>query len=352
LRIVELNPFYLPYDGGIEKRITAIASNLSARHEIYVLTSRLPGTMEREEIGGATVIRLPSTYTGKYNPPMVRSEGVLDALKMLKADVVDYHYRWAHSYNSAFFRYSGNRVITFHNQYGEGTGLLAIASRLNDFLYLRKMKGIQVMTISDFVRNQLTGRGIDGNMVQTVEMGIDIREHTTGDDGFALFIGRLVPTKGIGHLVEAAVETGIPLRIAGAGPMLEKLKKKAKGGSVEFLGRVDEEQKEKLLSRCSFLVMPSLQESFGVALLEGMEHGKAVIASTVGGLAAVAGNAGILVPPGDTGAVASAMKRLWNDVELRSSLGRNARKRAETYSWDNIVLRIEAVYSSLCDTGA
>ena len=352
MRIVELNPFYLPYDGGIEKRIAAITSGLSPKHEMFVVTSRLPGTAEREEIKGATVIRLPSSFRGKYNPPMVRSAGVQDTLRTLKADVVDYHYRWAHTYNSAFFRYGGNRIITFHNQYGEGTGLLGAASRLNDFFYLHRMKGLRVLAISDFVRSQLVLKGVDPLMIQTVVNGIDVREHVTADRGFALFIGRLVSTKGITHLVDAAVRTGIPLKVAGTGPLLEMLRKRAAGSRTEILGRIDGEQKERLLSGCSFFVMPSLQESFGIALLEAMEHGKAVIASNAGGLASVAGNAGILIPPGDTGAVASAMKRLWNDRELRSSLGRNARKRAETYSWENIVPGIEAVYSSLCDTGA
>ncbi len=352
LRIVELNPFYLPYDGGIEKRIAAITSRLSARHEMFVLTSRLPGTPEREDIGGATVIRLPSSYTGKYNPPIVRSAGVPDALRTLRADVVDYHYRWAHTYNRAFFRHSGNRIVTFHNQYGEGTGLLGAASRLNDFLYLRRMKGLSVMAISDFVRSQLVDRGIDGRMVQTVVNGIDVAEHKAADDGFALFIGRLVPTKGLWHLVDAAVMTGVPLKIAGSGPMLERLKRRVAGSNVELLGRVDDKRKEELLCRCSFFVMPSLQESFGIALLEGMEHGKAVIVSDTGGLPAVAGNAGLIVPRGDTEALAEAMKRLWDDEELRRELGTRARMRAKTYSWDEIVPQIESVYRSLCDTGA
>ena len=352
MRIVELNPFYLPYDGGIEKRIAAITSRLSGKHEMFVVTSRLPGTPERENIRGATVIRLPSSYRGNYNPPMVKSTGVTDTLRMLNADVVDYHYRWAHTYNSAFFRYGGNRIVTFHNQYGEGTGLLAVASRLNDFFYLRRMRGLRVMAISDFVRSQLLKKGIEPHMVRTVVNGIDIHEHVTADDGFALFIGRLVPTKGVAHLVDAAVRTGISLKVAGTGPMFEMLRKRAAGSSVELLGRIDEEQKERLLSRCSFFVMPSLQESFGIALLEAMEHGKAVIASSAGGLASVAGNAGIIVPPGDSAAIAGAMKQLWEDAELRKKLGENAVKRAKAYSWDNIVMEIESVYSSLCDTGA
>ncbi|MBX8631949.1 MAG: glycosyltransferase family 4 protein [Thermoplasmata archaeon YP2-bin.285] len=350
MRIVEMNPFYLPYNGGIEKRIRAICSGLAKRHEVFVLTSRLPGTPATEEMDGATVIRLRSTYRGNYNPPFVSSEGILPALSDIGPDVVDYHYRWSGSYNRAFFRYTGRRVVTFHNQFGEGTGLLGIASRMNDLLYIRRMHGLQVMTVSAYVKKQLAYHGIREDDIEVIPNGIDRRTMATDDGGFALFIGRLVSTKGIERLVEACIQYGIPLKIAGTGPLMMRLKKASSGnGNIELLGHVSEEEKEHLLSTCSYFVMPSLQEAFGIAILEAMAHGKAVIAGNVGGVSEVVGNAGMLIDPTDKDELASALIRLWRDDEKRRMLGRMAYGRAAQFMWDEIVKRIEKLYMRVLD---
>ncbi|MCL5252543.1 MAG: glycosyltransferase family 4 protein [Candidatus Thermoplasmatota archaeon] len=345
MKIVELNPFFLPYDGGIEKRIAAIASRLSKRHEVTVITSRLPGTPDKEQIAGANVIRLPSRFFGNYNPPWVISRDVEKTLVETGADIVDYHYRWSPSYNRAFFRYGGNRVVTFHNQFGEGTGMLGFASRINDSLYIRRSGMLPIMTISDFVRRQLLARGCRESSVEVVYNGIDMPESETADEGFALFIGRLVSTKGVDRAVRACIGSGVPLKVAGTGPLMKKLRTLAGGsGTVEFLGHVSEAEKEKLLSACSFFILPSVQEAFGIAALEAMAHGKAVVASNTGGLAEVIGETGILVDGGSESGLSDAVSDLWNDEEKRRQMGAMALQRARQFSWDSSVRNVEKFY--------
>jgi glycosyltransferase involved in cell wall biosynthesis len=345
LNIVELNPFFLPYDGGIEKRIAAIASRLSRRHEVTVVTSRLPGTPETEQIAGANVIRLPSRFFGRYNPPWVVSSGVEKTLNETGADVVDYHYRWSPSYNRAFFRYRGCRVVTFHNQFGEGNGMLGFASRINDSLYIRRARKLPVMAISNFVRRQLLSRGCREENVEVVYNGIDIAETGAADDGFALFLGRLVSTKGVERAVRACIRSGVPLKVAGTGPLMKKLRSLA-GGSriVEFLGHVDDGEKERLLSACSFFILPSVQESFGIAALEAMAHGKAVIASDAGGLPEVVGEAGIVVDASNETELSAAVLNMWRDTERRRQMGAMALRRARQFSWDASVAEVEKFY--------
>ena len=353
MRILQLNPFYLPYNGGIEKRIAAFSSRYSGRHQVFVLTSRLPGTVEEETVHGAKVIRLPSRYFGSYNPPYVNSDGIGEALDTIGPDIIDYHYRWSRSYNSAFFGSSVPRVMTFHNLYGEGTGLLRVLSILNDSLFVKRLRNIDhIMPVSGYIRQQLLEKGISDSMLTTSYNGVDPHSCVTTDERFALFIGRLVPTKGLGTLVRAAVASKVPLKIAGSGPMLEKLRKVCRGHDIEILGGVSEEQKEKLLSSCSFMVLPSLQEAFGIAALEGMMHSKPVIASDAGGLPEVVGEAGIVVRRGDAAMLAGAMKTYWNDKSLLSEKGELARKRAAEFSWDRTAGLMDKVYSSVLESAA
>lgn len=348
MKILELNPFYLPYNGGIERRIAAFSSRYSGKHRIYVVTSRLPDTAEEEEIFGAKVIRLPSRYYSSYNPPIVSSKGVDEAIESIDPDIVDYHYRWSGSYNRAFFRSSGRRVMTFHNLYAEGTGALKLLSAVNDSLFVRRLKGIDhILSVSDFVRKQLMSRGIRPDRVTTSYNGVDLHNGRTVDERFALFLGRLVPTKGLKTLVKAAIEADVPLKIAGTGPLFKWLKKAEGGGKVEVLGAVTEEEKESLLASCTFVVLPSLQEAFGVVALEGMSHSKPVIASDSGGLPEVVGDAGTIFRSGDSEALARAMKRYWQDHELVAAKGTMARERAEKFSWDRTAEGMESIYRSV-----
>jgi glycosyltransferase involved in cell wall biosynthesis len=82
-------------------------------------------------------------------------------------------------------------------------------------------------------------------------------------------------------------------------------------------------------------------------LFEYMASGKAVVASAVGQILQVVehGGNGLLVPPGDATAMAAAIGRLIEDVELRDRLGRRARQDAvERHSWERYVARLEDVF--------
>ena len=83
------------------------------------------------------------------------------------------------------------------------------------------------------------------------------------------------------------------------------------------------------------LVLPSLEEGFGIPALEAMTIGLPVIASNRGALPEVVGDAGILVEPEDVRALAAAIEQLVNDNLLRRSLAAKGVERAEHFSWDS-----------------
>lgn len=351
MRIAIVNPFHYPYLGGIEHRIHHLSRRLACRHEVYVVTGRLPETKEIEEIDGYHVKRLPSFYLNVYNPPIIWTKGIETTLKELKPDVIDLHYRWARGYTSSVVSQNAAKVLTWHNAYGEGDGLLHSLSIINDMLFSRHREKFQrIVCISDFVARDLISRGFPVETLSVVPNGVDLPPdmNLKDEDDFILFIGRLVRTKGLRYLIEAMKFVDEKLIICGSGPERNRLERLVKKYQMEkkiiFLGKVSEEKKRELLAKCKIFVMPSLIESYGIAVAEGMAYGKPVIGSKTGGLPDVIGEAGILVEPRNSKELASSINALLSDDGLRRDLGRKARERAKEFSWDKAAKMMERIY--------
>jgi glycosyltransferase involved in cell wall biosynthesis len=93
---------------------------------------------------------------------------------------------------------------------------------------------------------------------------------------------------------------------------------------------------QQLYRRAAVVACPSRREGFGVVCAEAMAHGRAVVASAVGGLLDLVEDekSGLLVPPGDVAALRSALERLLADRDLRRRLGAAARERIRShFSW-------------------
>lgn len=138
-----------------------------------------------------------------------------------------------------------------------------------------------------------------------------------GDDGTLLFAGRLSPEKGIEEFLAAS--EGLPRVIVGGGPI----------AVPESVGPVADVAL--YYERAAVVAVPSRREGYGMVAREAMAHGRAVVASDVGGLrdAIDDGVDGLLVPPRNVPALRAALERLLGDPELRSRLGAAARAKAE-----------------------
>lgn len=349
MRILQLNPYHYPFMGGIEHRIHHMSKRLAKKHEVFVVTSHLQGTEREEEMDGYRVVRLDSRYLDIYNPPFVSSKGVLEALRKIGPDVVDFHYRWAPSYTRQAMRYEGKLVFTYHNTFGEGEGAMRLLSYLNDLSFMRKMRRFdRVVCISEFVRRDNARHGFPLGRMAVVPNGVEMPSLPTGEGDFVLSLGRMVHTKGLNHLLQAMREVDAKLVIAGAGPEKERMESLSRRygltEKVRFLGRVSEERKEELFASCKMFVMPSIFESYGIAAAEAMSYGKTVVATNVGGLPEVVGDSGVLVPPKDPKTLAREMSALLKDDRRRRELGSRARERASLFSWDRMVEMQEKVY--------
>ncbi|MBN2312216.1 MAG: glycosyltransferase family 4 protein [Candidatus Hydrogenedentes bacterium] len=170
-------------------------------------------------------------------------------------------------------------------------------------------------------------------------------------------VGRLEPVKGFAYFVEAAhrIAEAVPRArfiLAGDGSQAGFLREKAQalGDRFRLLGLRDDVPD--LMAAMDIFVLPSVNEGMGRVLLECGAAGTPAVASAVGGVPDVLadGVAGLLVPPGDAGAIAGAVETLAADPERRRRMGSDARAAVvPAYGLERMVQSIEAVYETLIE---
>jgi len=150
----------------------------------------------------------------------------------------------------------------------------------------------------------------------------------------ALFLGRLVPEKGVITMLRAWRHVPIPLRVAGAGPLDARVRaaEAASGGRIRYLGFLPQKQVSEELRTASFVVVPSeWYEGFGVVIAEAFAHGVPVLASRLGSIDEVVadGRTGLLFSPGDSVDLAAKARWLARHPAQREAMGRVARREFE-----------------------
>lgn len=155
-------------------------------------------------------------------------------------------------------------------------------------------------------------RAIYGREAPIIHPPVDTARFRPGNrtDEFLLVVGRLVPYRRIDLAVRACTEMGLPLKVVGEGrarPQLEM----AAGPTVEFLGRLPDEEVADLMQRCRALVWPGL-EDFGITPIEAQASGRPVVAFAGGGSleTIVDGETGLLFPEQTVDSLKDALRRL------------------------------------------
>lgn len=171
-----------------------------------------------------------------------------------------------------------------------------------------------------------------------------------------LFLGRICRDKGISELLEAVDEIheedkDVVLYIGGIYEEPEyKAELEKRSSYVKHIGWVQGKDKNKYLSECGIMAVPSYFEGFGMTVIEGMYSGLVVVGSEVGGIPDIIrdGEDGILIPPKDAKALKNAMLRVMNDNSLAEKLRVSGHKKVEeNYSAGVSVERLVNIYNSL-----
>ena len=234
--------------------------------------------------------------------------------------------------------------------------------------HARRADGILVMSehVGAEVQRVL---GIDAEKIAVVSAGAPAwtpRATTPPGhpSGYVLFVGTLEPRKNVGVLLDAYEELltrslshrsskseGGPPELVLVGkatdaarPWLERIARPPLAGHVRHLGYVDAADRRALYEGASVLVLPSLDEGFGLPVLEAMTIGVPVVASRRGSLPEVLGDAGQLVDAGNTQGFADAIERVLNDRDFAAACAARGVERARQFRWDRAAQQTHAMY--------
>jgi len=201
---------------------------------------------------------------------------------------------------------------------------------------------------------RLWQRGVETDRFHPAHRSMEWRRaHGIADDAVVVaFVSRLVWEKGLdvfADVIEALRRRNVPHRslIVGDGPVRDDLE--ARLPNAIFTGYLEGDALSRAYASSDVFLFPSDTETFGNVTLEAMASGlPTVCADAVGSRDLVDdGTTGVLCPPGDASAFTDAVERLVTDAALRQRMCTAARDRAQTFTWDTILARMNTYYDEV-----
>ena len=216
-----------------------------------------------------------------------------------------------------------------------------------------------VIAVSQFTAEQVhLLLGVQRNRIRVVPHGVHlpVLPSPATRENVILSVAALQLRKNTGRLVEAFERLNRPdwhLVLAGspngygAGQILERVERSTARERIEIAGYVTAQRLQELYSIAKLFAFVSLDEGFGIPVLEAMAHGIPVLASDRSALPEVCGDAALLVDPISTDAIASSLEALIADEQLRDTLCEKGRRRAAGFSWENCARETYKVYEEV-----
>jgi len=219
-----------------------------------------------------------------------------------------------------------------------------------------------VITPTQYVRSQVIERfGVAGERIYACPPGAPLwrtlgHQPNVPSDGCILFVGTLEPRKNVGALLDAYQQLldnrrDVPRMVlvgratAAASNWLARINSAPLSNHITHLGYVDDQAREALYRSARVLVLPSLDEGFGLPALEAMAAGVPVIVSSRGSLPEVVQDAGAQVDPSDTHALAAAIERAAFDQNWALRAAQAGLDRARTFTWAESARTLHRAYT-------
>ena len=369
--------------GGIARHCLGLSKALAKLgHEVYVITLEFPGTPLFEDVDGVKVHRVlielghPNfiIWTFIFNHFMEKK--VAELSRSVKFDIIHIH-DWLTAEAGVSSKHFLNKslVSTVHStEVGRSQGLHNPDSFLIDGIeWWMTYEAKRVIVCSNSVKWELESHfNLPHDKVTVIPNGVEISNFNLNinreevkrrygikpNERIVLFIGRLVPQKGVDTLIKAVpliIQRHRDARILIAGDgwsrtyLEELVKSMGLRDHVRFLGFISDWELADLMVAADVLVVPSVYEPFGIVALEGMAAGTPVVATNIGGLSEIIEHdkTGVLVYPRNPESIAWGVNRVLSDRKYADWLVRNARKKVlEAYSWEEIAKRTVEVYES------
>lgn len=354
-----------PEAGGAEVYVERTSQILSAHgHTVTLFSAAFPGAPRRVDRGDVRIIRRGGRLTC-----YLRGLQLLRRLRREVDVVIDVHNGvpfWSPVVSSAPVVSLVHHVhrdqwpIIFGPVLGR-VGWL-VESRLAPIVYRR----CQYVTVSKATQADLAALGVDVDRIAITYSGNDIPTDLTSyadlersDHPSLMVLGRLVPHKHFETAIDIVADLApsfpdLTLDVVGGGYWDDELREHASrrevSDRVRFHGFVDEHVKRTLLSRAWVVLMPSHKEGWGLTIVEAGLHGTPAVAfSFAGGVteSIIDDETGMLAD--DVAQMTTQVEQLLTDAPLRQKYGDNARRHAQSFSWENTTLQLEAALNQAVD---
>lgn len=356
-----------PLAGGAEAYLHQIARRLAREHDVFLFCRRYKESSPRDEIEGIKVIR----RGGSFSLYLYFIFNYLFTLRRERFDVVVDGINGVPFFTPLFVRRPKIAIIfhvvgreIFFRELPFPLSLIGlIAEKMIPFIYRR----VPVVVISDSTKDEVIRFGISENNISLVYCGIESVKETTGKlhgkstNPLVAYFGRIKDYKQLDHLVKAFARVNVDmpqsgLVIAGRGDysgLADLVESLGLSQSVELVGEVSDQEKEKMLGEAWVFVTPSMKEGWGITVIEANNCGTPAIAYNVPGLrdSIKDGETGLLVPAGQIDDLAEAISRVLNDSDLRKRLSQNALTWASRFNWDNSAEDFSRVIGGVIDGG-
>lgn len=213
-----------------------------------------------------------------------------------------------------------------------------------------------IITVSEFTAGQVHDLlKVPRARVRVVPHGVHIPAGSTpiqSRENLVLFIGVLQKRKNLVRLIRAfsALPRDWKLVLAGAltgyqgDEVLDAAAQSPASERISLPGYISAEQRKDLLRRAAIFAFPSLDEGFGMPILEAMAYGVPVLTSNRSGCAEAASSAALTIDPESEEQIAGTLRRLAADASLRESLAAQGLSRAKEFSWEAACERTYSVY--------
>jgi glycosyltransferase involved in cell wall biosynthesis len=381
LAVFNTQPPHL-YRGGLERRSKETAKRLTQDAEIPVYSGPKAGFNKPTQIDGINLA--PITSTDRIFPldNWTFNRNLTKKSAEIQADIYECHnvsaYGLLKEPRKKPFIHTIHGVLAdeYVQAKTEGTGSLRgwVANKFMRGFASREAeiakKADLIVTISNYsIEKILQNYDVPKPKIRLVPNGVDTEKfkpqpvnaelkHSLGVDGkpCALFVGNLVPRKGLTFLIEAARKVTRQVKdaqflIVGDGPQKSMLKTQIQNhyltGHFHFLDNIPDTQLPAIYHLADLFVLPSIQEGQGIVLLEAQACGKPVVAFDVGGVneAMQTGKTGFLAKRGNTEELADMIVKLLADRALVERMGLAGRAFVEeNFTWELCAQRMLSVY--------
>ncbi len=304
-----------------------------------------------DELAWVAVPRVvPRRVAGRLRSTRLAQARIANRLRRDSVDIVHAHFgTGAVTVLPAVKKRSLPLVVTFH---GFDASRLLFGNDIAARRYQSDLRGVfdyasVIIAVSEYIADNVRSAGAPPAKIRVMPIGSKVVPPVSGaraeERAGILFVGRLVPKKGVDDLLDSIALIDAPLRatpvtIVGDGPERSDLERKALdlGLNVSFTGALDHEGVRRKMSEASIFVAPSKTapdgdaEGFGMVFLEASQAGLASIAYRHGGVreAVVDGVTGLLADEGDVAQLSRKVAELLKNPERARSLGEAGRLRA------------------------